>query len=310
MTIEILKYTLGQKRNWDEFIATSKNATFLFQRNYMDYHADRFTDHSLLFVDGKKILALLPATIKDSQFISHGGLTYGGFLANKKMKAALMLEIFSLFIDYLKKNSFSGLVYKAIPYIYHRVPSDEDLYALFRHDAKLIRRDISSTIDLRSYEGFKRSIKRAQEANLIFKETNNLEEFFKILAELLSGKYDTVPTHTVEEMKLLAARFPNNIKLYAAFKDAEMLAGVLMYEMESTVHAQYIASTDLGRELSAIDFVLYHLLTQVYKDKKYFDFGISTTNQGRELNLGLIDYKEHFAARATVYDTYTLEIIS
>ena len=34
---------------WNGFNAKSKNSMFMFDRNYMDYHRDRFKDYSLLF---------------------------------------------------------------------------------------------------------------------------------------------------------------------------------------------------------------------------------------------------------------------
>ena len=35
---------------WNKFIAKSKNGLFMFNRNFMDYHKDKFKDHSLLFL--------------------------------------------------------------------------------------------------------------------------------------------------------------------------------------------------------------------------------------------------------------------
>ena len=46
---EIIRYTPDKANEWNKFIAKSKNGTFLFDRNYMDYHSDRFHDYSLLF---------------------------------------------------------------------------------------------------------------------------------------------------------------------------------------------------------------------------------------------------------------------
>ena len=47
---KVFKYTAENKIEWDHFIATAKNATFLFQRDFMDYHQDRFEDFSLNMV--------------------------------------------------------------------------------------------------------------------------------------------------------------------------------------------------------------------------------------------------------------------
>ena len=49
MPIDIVKYNHNMKAEWDAFVKTSKNGTFLFMRDYMEYHNDRFIDYSLLF---------------------------------------------------------------------------------------------------------------------------------------------------------------------------------------------------------------------------------------------------------------------
>ena len=38
----ITRYSAENKERWDRFVRLSKNGTFLLQRDYMDYHADRF----------------------------------------------------------------------------------------------------------------------------------------------------------------------------------------------------------------------------------------------------------------------------
>ena len=87
-----------------------------------------------------------------------------------------------------------------------------------------------------------------------------------------------------------------------------MVAGVIVYESENVAHMQYIAANDDGKKLLSTDFIFDFLINEYYKNKKYFDFGISTEKEGRFLNIGLITFKEEFGARAVVYDTYELEV--
>lgn len=75
--IEIVRYTDNQEDIWNQFNKQSKNYLFMFDRNYMDYHKDRFKDHSLLFYNDGKLIALLPMSEHDEMLVSHGGLTYG-----------------------------------------------------------------------------------------------------------------------------------------------------------------------------------------------------------------------------------------
>ena len=312
-TISINRYTSNDKQAWDNFIARAKNGVFLFCRDYMDYHADRFTDHSLMFFGSDEaLLAVMPANISGDVLSSHGGLTFGGIITDSRMKTHLMLELFETLQVFLRSAKIRHVVYKAIPHIYHQLPAEEDLYALYRVGAKLVRRDVSTTIDLQSKltfsKGRKYEIKQAQKYGLEVKRSNAFDVFMAIEEQVLDTKYETKPTHTAAELEMLAERFPDAIKLFVATRNSETLAGVVIYESQNVVHAQYIAASDEGKKVGALDLILNYLITDYCSGKKYFDFGISTVNDGRDLNLGLIENKQSFGGRAVVYDFYELEI--
>ena len=308
----VARYEPGYRFAWDDFIGRSKNGTFLFYRDYMEYHADRFPDFSLLFFNADDTLAaVMPATAIGSTLSSHAGLTFGGIISDTRMKTPRMLEIFDALKAHLKGAGLVRLVYKAIPHVYHRLPAEEDLYALVRHNARLIRRDVSSTIDLKEELSFnklrKRKIKQAQKHGLEVKQSTDYQSFMAIEEQVLSTKYDLKPVHTASELELLAGKFPDSIKLFMAYRGDEALAGVVIYESSTVAHAQYIAASKDGKETGALDLILNYLINDYYAAKNYFDFGISTENEGRHLNLGLIENKESFGARAIVYDFYQLD---
>ena len=310
--IRVEKYEPKYKPAWDQFISQSKNGVFLFYRDYMEYHSDRFTDHSLLFFDDDQLVALMPANIKENVLVSHGGLTFGGVISDSRMRMPTMLEIFDALIIYLKGLGVVHVIYMAIPHIYHTVPAEEDLYALFRHNAQLIRRDVSSTIDMREKmrfsKGRKWGVNQARKSGLVVKQSHDFKTFMAIEEHVLRTRHSVKPVHTAEEIALLASRFPDNIQLFAAYRREAMLGGVIMYESKNVAHAQYIAANDEGRECGALDLVMDFLISQQYAAKRYFDFGISTENEGRYLNMGLVENKEGFGARATVYDFYRLDL--
>jgi hypothetical protein len=312
-TIRVARYEASQKPVWDRFISQSKNGSFLFYRDYVDYHADRFPDHSLMFFNEDETLAaVMPATLKDTTLSSHGGLTFGGVVSDAKMKTAHMLDIFETAKAYLKDQGVERIIYKAVPHIYHLIPAEEDLYALFRNNARLIRRDVSSAIDLKQKlnfsKGRKYEIKQAQKCGLEVSNISDFQSFMAIEEQVLSSKYGSKPVHTADELQLLAGRFPDNIKLFGATRNDNLLAGVVIYESTNVAHAQYIAANDEGKTCGALDLVMDYLINEYYATKKYFDFGISTENNGQHLNVGLIENKQSFGARAVVYDFYQLDL--
>jgi hypothetical protein len=308
--ISVVKYEEKYKDLWDQFIGKSKNGIFLFYRDYMEYHSDRFIDHSLLFINENKLISVLPANDENDTLISHGGLTYGGLVSDRKMRTPRMLEIFDALEEYMVKNGFKKIIYKAIPHIYHDTPAEEDLYALFIHNSRLIRRDVSSTIFMQDRDCYNKgrnwTIKKSKTYGFEAKRSYDFHIFMAIEAANLAEKYGLKPVHTTEEIELLSGRFPDNIKLFASYEDYVMHGGVIIYESKNVAHAQYIAATRHGEELGAVDIILDFLINEYYSNKRFFDFGISTENNGRYLNEGLIQNKESFGARATVYDFYEL----
>ena len=310
--IEIKLYQNKFKFIWNKFVNQAKNGIFFFQRDYMDYHSDRFIDNSLLIYKNNKLLALLPSNIENDKLISYGGLTFGGVISDYNMKIKLMLEIFENVIDYMLKNNYKKLIYKSIPNIYHIYPSEEDLYALFRNNAKLIRRDVSSTINLsetiKYSKGRKWSIKKSKSKNFKIIISDDFKSFMEIEEKILTSKYGVNPVHTHEEISLLHSIFPNNIKLFAIYNESIMLGGVIIYESQNVAHAQYISATEKGKEYGVLDCILNYLITHYYSKKKYFDFGISTEKKGTYLNELLIQNKESYGARSIVHDFYELTI--
>lgn len=309
--MRVVKYESSCQKDWDDFVKISKNGTFLFERNFMDYHCDRFTDCSLIIYEKNKIIALLPANQVGDEVYSHLGLSYGGFVVSSEMRAALMLAVFESVIDFFKANDIKQFYYKCIPYIYHKQPAEEDLYALFRNRAVLHRRDISTVIGnvsgIKFSDNTKRNIKKALKLNIVVGESDRFEDYHKILSKVLE-RHRAKPVHTIDEIMLLNRFFPKNIKLYAAFENDELIAGTIVFDTGKVMHTQYLASSDRGRETGALDLVVSNLIKMVYKNRDYFSFGPSTEEQGWVLNEGLIRQKEGFGGRSIVHDFYKLTI--
>jgi hypothetical protein len=308
--ITVVPYTAERKKEWDTFVGASKNGTFLFLRDYMEYHADRFTDASLMFFDDDELAAIMPASIDGSHVVSHGGLTFGGVISGRRMRAKTMLEIFDALAAHARNSGLTALTYKRVPYIYHDVPADEDLYALFRHGASRSRCDLSVAVaqfDRVPYtKGRKWAVNKSKKSDLTVAENGDIEAFMEMETEHLRSKFGAAPVHTVAEMRLLAGRFPENIRLFTATLGSRLLAGLLVYQSKNVAHAQYIGTTDEGRDLCALDSVVDYLLADVFAATRYFDFGTSNGEGGRYLNEGLIDNKESYGARGVAHEFFEL----
>lgn len=311
--MEIRRYRREDKELWNSFVSKARNATFLFDRNYMDYHDDRFDDNSFMFYHKGKLKAVLPANVAGDTLYSHQGLTYGGLLLDKKATVEDVLECFDSLNSWLRENGISKVVYKALPWIYQQYPSEEDLYALtWKCKAQLISRDISSSIvidnKLKFAESRKSGIRKALSLNIEVGESNDVDGFWHVLEDNLGNRYNAKPVHTASEMKLLMSRFPNNIKLYVAKMNGEIVGGTLIYVTPQVVHTQYISASVEGKKHGALDLLFDFIINKVYANCRYFDFGKSTEQGGAYLNEPLIFQKEGFGGRGVCYDWYQWEL--
>lgn len=309
---EINKYTPADCATWNRFVKSSRNGTFLFERAYMDYHSDRFTDFSLLVYRKGKLYALLPANQVGDTLYSHQGLTYGGFIMDDKATVSDVLEMFGAANLFLRQNGFSKVVYKAIPYIYDKIPAQEDLYALFRIGATQIAGNISSTIysaeRLKFTESRKSGLRKAKAGGLRVVESDDLAAFWEILSSNLEDKYSVKPVHTLAEISLLKSRFPEQIRLYLCLDGDTPVGGTLIYETGRVVHTQYISANYAGKCCGALDLLFDYLINEKYAEVPIFDFGQSTENSGYILNENLIFQKEGFGGRGVMYNVYEYSI--
>lgn len=313
--METIRYTDEYKETWNELVRGSRNGTFLIDRNYMDYHKDRFTDCSLLFKDKNRTIGVLPANLteNDRTVYSHQGLTYGGLILDKNATALQVMEMMDEAVKYfgtqLKAKKF---IYKPIPAIFHNYPSQEDLYYLFIHNAKLRTRKLSCTIRQDNPLPFAYSrttgLHKAVRNGLTMQHTDDPRQFWEVLEHVLQAYHNAKPVHNVEEIVQLMKKFPEEMQLYTALHEGNTVAGILIYNTPLVAHTQYIASNEDGRNCCALDFLMEELVHNVFKDKQYFDFGTSNSNNGHNLETGLLFQKESFGGRGITYDEWEILI--
>lgn len=310
--VEWRRYEAADRPVWDEFVQNGRAPLFFYERAFMEYHADRFVDHSLLCWHEDRPMAVLPASEAGSTLTSHGGLTFGGLVLAPKTRGAETLAAVNELCTYAGNAGFRKIVYKAPPYIFDVQPSQDDLYAVWRNGGRIARRDLSSVIHLdaprKLSKGRKWLIARAKKESLVVSQSNDWQSFHTLLSSVLA-RHGAKPVHTVDELIYLKSRFPDRIKLYCIERDGVMLAGSLVFSFDNVEHTQYIATSEDGKQLGALDYLLEEVIGKASDaKKKYFSFGISTENSGWDLNEGLIAQKEGFGGRGVVLDWYEIDI--
>lgn len=77
--------------------------------------------------------------------------------------------------------------YKTTPSIYHRLPAEEDRYALFRANASLVRRDVLSVIPM-GHRGpvqvrRRRGVAKVEKCGILVREAVDWEVYWRMLGE-------------------------------------------------------------------------------------------------------------------------------
>lgn len=302
---------------WDLLVAGSVNGTMLHTRRFLSYHASRFADRSLVAEDASGLRAVLPAALDldhPSVVVSHPGVTFGGVVHDGSVRGNEMIHLLAVAADFYRTQGARALRYKAVPQIFHQSPAADDLYALFRLGATRVRCDLSATIDLERRLPLGRSrIKPARAARnrgvVIRWGWEVGARFWDLLGDVLGDRHGVTPVHTVDEIYLLAGRFPDEIRLVTAWLDEELVAGGVMFCMYPVMHLQYSASSPLGRKAGGTDVVVEAGLKAAISDRyRYYDFGISTEQEGRLLNASLHDFKLSFGAGSAAFEHYEVPL--
>lgn len=299
---------------WNQLVLHASQPSFLFHRDFMTYHQHLFQDASVVVENSHgKLVALLPAHQKENAIYTHFGLTYGGLVVGEKCSSIQWIKYFQAIAEFLLKQGFYTLFWKEIPSFYGQTPRDEFSYVSFLMHAKLLERHLCQVVDLRLPLQFsadrKAGIKRGMQNQLQVHATNQWDFFYNELLLLnLQEKHQKKPVHSLEELQMLHQKFPNQIQLYGAFHQKQMVAGTVLFLTPHVVHSQYIASNKEKNLLGSLDFLHHELLANYFSSKNYFDFGISHEQHGTKINEGLFYWKQGFGAKPIRQDIYEISL--
>ncbi|RYJ38486.1 FemAB family [Flavobacterium anhuiense] len=314
MKYTIKKYSQEDYSIWNDFVDQSKNATFLFHRDFMEYHKDRFEDFSLLVFENQKLRAVLPANKKGNAVYSHQGLTYGGLVYLPKLKAEKVESILDEILLFLKENQVDTFYYKPVPNFYFSEGNATMDFFLLKRGAVLERKEMNLAVNLQAPLKISKSkmkhFRRIENLDLDIFEEEDFDPFWKkILEPRLAEKFNVKPVHSKEEMALLKSKFQKNIRQYSAYRNDEIIAGITIFETKNVVKSQYGATSKMGEEFRALDFLFINLIHKYKrKGKHFFDMGIVGEENELGYNQGLLAQKEELGCTVYNQDFYKIQI--
>lgn len=308
-------YRESDYANWNAFIGQAKNATFLFHRDFMEYHKDRFKDFSLLVFENKKLVAVLPANRVEDIVYSHQGLTYGGLVYSTKLNGEKVENILDSLMSFFKENEVQSFYFKPIPLFYTLKGNAEMDFFMLKRGAFLDKKEMNLGINLSMPLTISKSklkhFRKIEEFALELVEEKQLELFWKLVLEpRLLEKYDAKPVHTLQEIAALKEKFPNNIKQFSVYFEDVIIAGITLFETETVVKSQYGATTKKGEELRALDFLFINLIRKYKSEGKlFFDMGIVNEDNEKGYHAGLLKQKEELGCSVYSQDFYKINLI-
>jgi hypothetical protein len=307
--VDILRYSDSLKSMWDRFIPATKNRNFLFMRDYMDYHRDRFADHSLLFRLNGTLMACLPANVAERILHSHQGLTFGGLLLHRDIRLHQVQAIVAALRGHLASQGLEALIYRPMPHPYHEFPAEEDILALHANGATVV--DTRATLCVRAGQlerlssDRRKDLRADSEGELTIRRSDDFAGFMRHCAAYLARRFASHPVHSEEEMILLASRFPDNIQLYVVERASEMLAGTILYRHATCAKLQYGARGPGSDDERAFTRLYGYILGEILPPGSWVDFGHSHDPAGR-FNEGIHRFKESMGARTILLTTFRL----
>ena len=305
-------YQKNDYNDWNAFIGQAKNATFLFHRDFMEYHSDRFQDYSLIVMDDEKWVAVLPANVVGNEVFSHQGLTYGGLVLLEKTGAATVEIILNAILSFLKENKIQNLILKPIPDFYQLRASNEINYFLYQTKADLVKRSMNLAIDyskpLQISKSKLKHFRRISELDITIEETDDCTSFWnQILIPRLQDKHQVSPVHSLEEINQLKLNFPENIKQFNAYYEGEIVAGITLFCSQQVIKSQYGATSLKGESIRALDYLFINLIEKFGSEYAFFDMGI--VDDGDLYNKGLLKQKEELGCAVYVQDVYKITVV-
>lgn len=320
---EVVRYSSEYAETWDAFVDASNNGTLFHKRSFLNYHPpDRFIDDSLMFYKKGRLIAVFPAARRhgddEKVLISHPGASFGGFVTRLDLTLRDAERLVKALVRYARDQHYGAIDMTLPPIVYLHRPSHYIDFALYQAGFRYRKREVSSVVPLPYNENevmalftpqARRNVRKAQRLGVMVRQHDDLVTFYDILKHNLKLRHNVIPTHSLAELQLLARTFPQAIRLFAAFVEKRMVAGIVLFDANSRVTlAFYISHLEAFQQYRAVNLLFYEAFCWAIRQGfTYLDFGLFTVNMVP--NWGLAQFKESFGAQGVFRDSMRLGLV-
>ncbi len=331
-SIQIVRYSESYYEEWEAFIDNAINGTIFHRQKFLGYHPpDRFEDHSLLFYEKNKLLAVFPAAIIEKEgckvLKSHPGASYGGFVFNQKIPLRKVYQILENLDSHCKNNQVDRIEFRLAPKIFNSCFLDQLDFSLQQNNYQQFEQELATYYPLNHFNDaetlqefiqqfpatskkeLKKGFKDGLSCKVLSTETA-INNFYQILSDNLQSRFNQAPTHTREELHHLLDLFPDQVFIYGVYQSEKLVGGYLVFEINKQGWHIFYACQDYNfQQARPLNFALGGLL-KLAKTKgiPFLNYGISTEDGGNYINWGLFRFKEDFGGTG-ILRTYWLKTI-
>ncbi|MFQ5640018.1 MAG: GNAT family N-acetyltransferase [bacterium] len=319
---DAIEFSKAQAGQWDDFVWNADNGTIFHTRRFLSYHPPgRIRDNSLIIIKDREWIALFPAAVKRTSgakiLVSHLGASFGGAVIKSPQSIKDTFQLLDVIVNYAHQHAFSKIIMTLPPQIYFSRPNNYFDFALQEFGFTFLKREVSSMLPLDFAEedilfkftaSARRAVRKAINLGVVVRESNELDRFYVLLERNLKLRHNVQPTHSLAEIESLKKLFPERIRLFAAYKDSSMIAGILIFICnEKVALAFYISHDEKMQENRGVNVLFYEVIRWSLRRRlQFLDFGIFTVNM--KPNWGLARFKESFGALGVFRDTVAKDL--
>ncbi len=326
MSLMIEQFSGKRETQWDAFIASSRNGTLFHTRKFLSYHpADRFTDASLLFLDGEKVVGLLPAARKtdgqEEALVSHPGASYGGLVLPLGAPMGLTGEMLTVLTEHARSEGYNKISFLRLPPTsLQREWSEDQLYWTFQQGWSMTRCEMDGAVNLvgidkesvlQSLTGKCRNmVRQAERAKITVTLSDDFATYWSLLENVLKARHAAHPTHSLPEILKLRTLFPDGVRLLAAFMGGKMVGGTVLITInDRALYTLYMAQDYGAQQHHPMHAVLVEAMQLSIREKRTaLHLGVSTEDGGKKVNEGLFFFKESFGCRPVRRESWELKL--
>jgi hypothetical protein len=305
--IEVVPFTAAAVEAWDACVRRARNGHFMFERAFIEYHRDRFTDASVLGMWRGDVVAVLPAHRDGDALVSHRGLPFAGWIIAPEVRLRHLRELFSRLRAHALASGMHRFVVTPTPWPYHRAPCEEETWCLAEVNAAVVERRAAAGLrigaaDVLVSENRRRHSSTADECRVV--PVDDLAAFMERVAAHLWWRHRARPLHTIDEIQRLRAAFPRNIRAFDVRIRDDLIGGQLVFSSDRVVRPQHGFVTPESWSLDASSRVIAAIMRLPEFSGRWWDFGTSMDPESGGIDESLLAFKESFGARLVVQSTW------